>query len=242
MLTPPPPHPLKPNQLKHYKGNKKVEKKAAEVFTKFKGLFVADIRGQNKGSTAECSRAQKTSTDVTHSTSLKSPSVPDAGDELHGDSNSTPAAANGTTADTNCCPPPDDKQGGSSTNSEDTGKDLDTDNSSPATDRLLDAMESAALKGDNQEDTSTSSGGKAEDLHRGVSPAMDDDAATTDTAPGFGQDNPEGTVTSSGGGGNTWPGLQVKQTSDVSVDGHLTVEGVMEVVAGSASEADQMVP
>ena len=233
-----------PNQLKHYKGNKKVEKKAAEVFTKFKGLFVADIRSQNKG-TAVCSGAQKTSSDVTHSTSHTSPSVADAGDELHGDSNSTPAAVNSTTADTNCCPSPDNRQGGVSTNSEDRGKDLDMDNSSTTTDRMLDTMESAALEDNNQEGTSTSSEGKAEDLHRGVSPAMDN-AATTDTVHPpplvFGQDNPEGTVTSSGGGDNTWPGLQVKQTSDVSVDGHLTVEGVMEVVAGSASEADQMVP
>lgn len=226
-----------------------MEKKAAEVFTKFKGLFVADIRGQNKG-TAACSGAQKTSTDVTHSTIRTSPSVPDAGDELHGDSNSAPAAANGTTADTNCCPSPDDKQGGSSTNSEDRGKDLDTNDSSAATDRLVDAMESAALEDNNQEGTSTSSGGKAEDLaHKGISPAMDAAAAaTTDTVHptplGFGQDDLEGTVTSSGGGeGNTRPELQMKHiSSDVSLDGHLTVEEVMGVVAGSGSEADQIVP
>ena len=231
-------------QLEHYKGNKKVEKKAAEIFTKFKGLFVANVCGWNKGKAAG-SGAQNTSTHVTHSDISKHPSLPDAVADLHSNSNSNLDAVDDTRADTDCCPPPEDKQEGTSADSAGRGEEPGIANSSAATDTTLNTMDSPALE-NNQEGAATScSAGTTEDLHGDNTPAVDNAASDTLHSPPLevSPDNKkESTDSSSVQGANTVAVLQVKQIGDTSVDGHLTMQGLMEVVGGGSSEVDQIVP
>lgn len=239
-------------QLEHYKGNKKVEKKAAEIFTKFKGLFVANVCGWNKGKAAG-SGAQNTSTHVAHSDISKHPSLPDAVGDLHSTCNSTHpsvihstlGAVDDTRADTDCCPPPEGKREGTSADSAGRGEEPSIANNSAATDTTLNTTDSPALE-NNQEGTATScSAGTTEDLHGDSTPAVDNAVSDTHQSPPLevSPDNKkESTDSSSVQGGNTVTALQVKQIGDTSVDGHLTMQGLMEVVGGSGSEVDQIVP
>ena len=230
-----------PHQLRHYKGNKKVEKKAAEIFTKFKGLFVSDARHQNKPGKAAGSAAQKTSTDSTHSTSSECPSMLDAAEDTHSASTSTPITADGTGMDAKCCPPPDDNHEGTTTSSADRVEDLHVVNGT-ATDTKTDALDSPPPE-NNQEGSTTSSVGETEGVHReNNSTAVDDTTAATLLPPPL-EDSPgnQDDSTSNLGGSTTAAVLQTK-ISDVSVDGHLSMQGVVEMVGGGGCEVDQMVP
>ena len=153
---------MHPTQLRHYKGNKKVEKKAAEIFNKFKGLFVVGVQRLNKDKAATSSE-EKTSTDQTSSSSSECPSLLDVAEAPH--------SAESTTAD--------DTEAEAPRSPHDEGTQMDATTSSDGAPTstggaAVDDVKVSTLLEDKQEDLTTSSAGLGEVKDRQSANAVDD--------------------------------------------------------------------